>query len=288
MDEGLDDLKYSSEALAARFLLFQGLNEINVIVEDTNKEYIYETIFKRLLGEQFKISAIFAVGGKLKVKERYHEFGEITEGIRNFYIVDGDFDRYIYSDEMIDASCFIYLKTYNIENYFLDEDACVQFAKGRLKQMDKEVRAKINFNYWKNRIVQEASKLFLCYCFIKKYHPTIETVSRSSYLFIDIKTGFEQQNGAYQEYWQSVIELDTDAQNKIDKIDAIYQNVNGPDYFNLICGKFLLDSLYCYLRNIFGSKFNHNDFKWHLVNNFDISKLNYIKDAILQVRDSFD
>ena len=98
--------------------------------------------------------------------------------------------------------------------------------------------------------------------------------------------GFTQRTLAYnsnQEYWQSVIELDADAQNKIDKIDAIYQSVNGYDYFNLICGKFLLDSLCCYLRNIFGSTFNYYDFKWHLVNNFDISKLNYIKDAILQV-----
>ena len=32
MDKGLDDLTYSSEALAARILLFQGLNEKNLIV----------------------------------------------------------------------------------------------------------------------------------------------------------------------------------------------------------------------------------------------------------------
>lgn len=84
MDKGLDDLTYSSEALAARILLFQGLNEINLIVEDTDREYIYETIFKRMLGEQYNISTIFAVGGKLEVKARYYEFGNETDGINNF------------------------------------------------------------------------------------------------------------------------------------------------------------------------------------------------------------
>lgn len=89
MSDVLDDLMYSSEALAARFLLFQGLNDINLIVEDKDREYIYETIFKRMLGEQYHISAIFAAGGKPAVKDRYNEFRSETNGVKNFYIVDG-------------------------------------------------------------------------------------------------------------------------------------------------------------------------------------------------------
>lgn len=282
MNDESDDLLYSQEALATRFVLFQGLNEINLFVEDSNREHIYETIFKRMLGNQYNISAIFAVGGKPAVIERYKEFKSNTNGIKNYYIVDGDFDRYIYPDNMICDPCFIYLKTYNIENYFIDENACIQFAKGRLKCLDKEVKRKINFDYWKNRIVNEASKLFLCYCFLKKYHPTVETLSRSSYLFIDYKTGFEHDDDSYQKYWSSILEIDKNAQEKIDKLKHIYQNINGQDYFNLICGKFLLDSLCCYLRKILGSKYNFDDFEWHLVNHFDISKLDYVKHAILQ------
>lgn len=238
MDEEFDDLRYSSEALATRFLLFQGLNEINLVVEDTDREYIYETIFKRMLGEQYNISTIFAVGGKLEVKARYKEFGKETDGIKNFYIVDGDFDRYIDQENMVDDSCFIYLKTYNIENYFIDEDACLQFSKGYLRCLDVTVKAKVNFNVWKTRIIAESSKLFLCYCFVKKYHPEIKTLTRSNFLFLDSKTGFERVN-AYQKYWNNeIITLDQNAQDKIDEIDEIYKSVNGDDYFNLICGKF--------------------------------------------------
>lgn len=283
MNEGLDELLYSSEAQATRFLLYQGLNEINLIVEDANKEYIYETIFKRMLKNQYNISTIFAAGGKQAVKDRYNEFKNETNGIKNFYIVDGDFDRYIHQDDMIYDPCFIYLKTYNIENYFIDEKACAKFSKGHLKCLDEDVKTKINFNNWKTKIVSESAKLFLCYCFVQKYHPTIETLSRSSFLFLDNKTGFEKA-GAYQKYWYNeILPLDTNAQEKIDEIDKIYKSVNGNDYFNLICGKFLLDSLCVYLRSIFKETFNKEEFKWHLINHFDITKLDYIKDAISNV-----
>lgn len=282
MNEGLEDLEYSAEAQAARFILYQGLNEINLIVEDTDREYIYETIFKRMLGDKYNISTIFAAGGKPAVKDRYYEFGQKTNGIQNFYIVDGDFDRYIHQSDMISDPCFIYLKTYNIENYFLDKSACEQFAKGHLKCLDDVVIEKVSFNSWKERIVSESSKLFLCYCFIQKNHPGKETLSRSSFLFIDDKTGFER-TGAYQKYWNDeILGLDTYAQDKIVEIDETYKSINGNDYFNLICGKFLLDSLCAYLRSLFKTTFSKEEFKWHLINNFDISKLDYVKNAILQ------
>ena len=283
MNEGLDDLKYSSEGSAARFLLYQGLNEINLIVEDVGMQHVYETIFKHLLEDNYNIKTIFPMGGKPKVKEHFFEFGEETDGIKNFYIVDGDFDRYIHQEEMINDPCFIYLETYNIENYFLDENACIQFAKGRLKAMDDEVKSILDYQNWEQRIVSEASKLFLCYCFVEKYYPVKKTISRGSYSFIDQKTGFERKDGAYEQYWKNeILPLDANAQKKIDEIKNTYQSINGENYFNLICGKFLFDSLCCYIRKVIGSKINKEDFKWHLINHFDISKLDYVKNIILQ------
>lgn len=279
-----EDLLYSSEASASRYLFYQGLNDINIFVEDDGKEYEYETIFKRLLKDKYCITAIFSLGGKPKVKERFEEFGTESKQdnkIKNFYIVDGDFDRYIHSETMIDSPYFIYLHTYNIENYFLDENACIQFVKGRLKCFDGLAKNKINFINWKETIVGQASKLFLCYCFVQKYFPTNETLSRPYCLFIDQKTGFERTDGAYDQYWQYILSLDCDAENKINEIRNKYIEVNGDNYFNLICGKFLFVSLCCYLRSIIKSKFNNSDFRWHLVNHFDVTKLNYIKDTIL-------
>ena len=50
----IDELLYSSEATTTEYLFFSDFNSINIFVEDAGKEYEYETIFKRLLGNQYK------------------------------------------------------------------------------------------------------------------------------------------------------------------------------------------------------------------------------------------
>lgn len=276
-----DELMYSSEASATRSLFYQGLNDINLFVEDAGLEYEYETIFKRLLKDKYCITAIFALGGKTNVKQKYAEFGSSMGGIKNFYIVDGDFDRYIAPDEMINDQCFIYLRTYNIENYFVDQYACEQFAKSKLKCLDREVTVRVGFADWKERIVNEAKELFLYYCFIQKFNLGIPTLSRSEYLFIDQMNGFERADDSFEKFKNSVLEVVPDAEDKIVEIVTDYEAINGDDYSNFICGKFLLTSLYCHLRNIVNCKFRTEDFRWYLVNNFDISKLDYVKEALL-------
>lgn len=276
-----DELMYSSEASATRSLFYQGLNDINLFVEDAGLEYEYETIFKRLLKDKYCITAIFALGGKTNVKQKYAEFGSSMGGIKNFYIVDGDFDRYIAADEMINDQCFIYLRTYNIENYFVDQYACEQFAKSKLKCLDREVTVRVGFADWKERIVNEAKELFLYYCFIQKFNLGIPTLSRSEYLFIDQMNGFERADDSFEKFKNSVLEVVPDAEDKNVEIVTDYEAINGDDYSNFICGKFLLTSLYCHLRNIVNCKFRTEDFRWYLVNNFDISKLDYVKEALL-------
>lgn len=54
MENG-DDLKYTSEAIATEYMFFCDLNNVNIFVEDSNKEYIYETIFNRLIGKEYSI-----------------------------------------------------------------------------------------------------------------------------------------------------------------------------------------------------------------------------------------
>ena len=278
-----DELYYSSEALATRPLFYQELNDVNLFVEDVGLEYVYETIFKRLLKDKYRITAIFALGGKTNVKHKYTEVGSSINGVKNFYIVDGDFDRYIAPNKMINDECFIYLKTYNIENYFVDQYACEQFAKSKIKCLDREVTVRVGFADWKKRIVNEAKKLFLYYCLIQKFNLGIQTLSRSEYQFIDQKNGFERTDDSFEEFKNSVLNLFPDAEDKIIEIASAYEKINGDDYSNFICGKFLLKSLYCHLRNIANKKFSTDDFKWYLVNNFDISKLNYIKETITKL-----
>ena len=224
------------------------------------------------------------VGGKVELIKSFHEFGlnnNDNPKIKNVYIADGDFDRYIYEENMIDSPNFIYLETYNIENYFIDKKASEKFAKGQLKCSDNEVELKVDFDNWKNKIVEQASRLFFYYCYVKKEYPKEQNVSRSPYLFIDDKDGLEKA-GALETYQNFVFTLNDKAEEEVEKIrESFYEKCD--DAFNLICGKFLFESLYCHIRSVTKVKFRKDDFRWHLICNFDIKTLGYIKNRILTI-----
>lgn len=283
--EFTDDLTYSSDAQITNYFFYKDLNNINVFVEDAGKEYEYETIFKRLFGKKYKITKILGVGGKENLKASFHEFGTFNNDIpeiKNVFLADGDFDRYICPEDMINNSHFIYLQSYNIENYFIDKVTSEKFTKGKLQCSDKEIVEKIDFETWKTTIIQQAKKLFLVYCFIKKYHPTEASVSRSPYLFLDNFTGLERA-GCYESYWETILTLDAKAPDRIAEIETIYDNIYSDNGYNLICGKFLFESLYCHIRRITGKKFRKEDLRWDLVCNFNVTSLSYLKEKVLSI-----
>ena len=206
MEQINDELVFSEDALAVRPILYDMPNNFVLLVEDTNKEYEYEVIFKRLLGEKYRFTNVFGLGGKDAVKRYYNENGCGANGGKNFYLVDGDFDRYVRPEDMIDSPCFLYLNAYNIENYFIDENACIKYAQGIMHEMEAEVKNKVNFLMWKQEIVNQAKQLFLCYCYIQKYFPEIPNISRQYGEFLDSKTGFERTDPEYSPYLNIVLE----------------------------------------------------------------------------------
>ena len=279
----MQGLYYSLSSLYPRAIMLESSTKINVYVEDANKEYEYETILKRLLGEYYQyIGQIVGLGGKQLVKKFYRENGTTTKDRLNFYIVDGDFDRYIDKENMIIDDCFIYLKSYNIENYFIDEKACEEFAKGRLKCLDSEVHQRIKFAEWKNSLVDEIYPLFLYFSLSQQEHLGEPTLSQKPAKFVDFITGSRVRTDEIENYKEHISTLVVDAETKIAFIKEKYECVNGNEYFNLICGKFLLKCLYAYITPIIGD-FRHNDFRNHLIGSFDIKKLEYVRYVIINI-----
>lgn len=77
--------------------------------------------------------------------------------------------------------------------------------------------------------------------------PTEQNVSRSEYLFLNSETGFEKQNG-YETYYDYIVTKKSDIDLDIKDVGEIHDSLDGTDYFDFICGKFLLTSLFVYLR----------------------------------------
>ena len=326
------DLQYSDDALDVRADMIDTANsEIVVFVEDIDKEYFYEKIFDRLFENENVLLKPIGLGGKNKVISRFNENKEKEES-NYFYLVDGDFDRYI-GIELIKDDRFIYLEAYNIENYIIDENVVYNFLTGKLKKTKSEVRDLFDFNKWKQKIVDESKKLFLCYAFIlcylnniedsdiiidKRYNAkgnsflSIENVSRSALKFLNDKTGYEQA-GRFDEYHQEVIfrlciengyenssgieiikcdkliksysKVQHYYNSSIDSISEKYELINGTNYYNFICGKFLITSLKLCIKEVLkrqnlSTNFDERDFENQLSSYFDIDKLSYVKNKI--------
>lgn len=245
-----NELLYSQQALFNRADFYNGLNDINLFVEDADSQYLYETVFKRLLGEDYNVKTIFPCGGKPGVIQMYEERGRFLDGTKNVYIVDGDFDSFLFPDKMIVDRHFVYLKKYNIESCVINEGGLCDIIKCKLKCVDEQAKRLLRFDYWKNRIINESKDLFLCYCYIQKYDLSIPNVDRSHYKFLDSKTGFKKDDHALEEYMDCLLKLDSEAAERIAMLKKEYIDRFGSDFEAIICGKFLLSSLHDYLRTI--------------------------------------
>lgn len=94
MNDNIDGLQFSSEALSNRPLFLSHLNDINLFVEDVGKEYAYEEIFERLFENQIAVFSIFPLGGKSAVIGEHRKRKIVdSDGKLNIFIIDGDFDN---------------------------------------------------------------------------------------------------------------------------------------------------------------------------------------------------
>lgn len=295
-------LSYSKQSILTRFDINKSFYKFHIFVEDKNKEYMYETIIKQLLkndctDEEFEQIAYYGLGGKQAVIKAYQANKQITienSDIQSIYIVDGDFDRYIDNIKMIDSPNFIYLEAYNIENYLVDylvdnEKVCCSTVKGKLHLMDKEVKQIINFNNWKKSIVNQAVKLYFLYCAIRKAAIACNYVSDAKCNFLDDSTGFERDN-AYDDYYNEVKRdyFDIDLDKEISIIQEKYEKINGVNYYNLICGKFLFRSLCSYISAILRSRginknMLHDTLMWDMTKDININNFDSLKKRLLQL-----
>lgn len=275
------DLNYSQDALLNRTYLYDGLNSINLYVEDVDSEYLYETIFKRLLGEAYNVKSIFPCGGKQGVIDAFKERGRFTEGIKNVYVVDGDFDRVLFPDSMIVDSHFVYLDQYNIESCIINEEGLIHYVKSNLKCLDVKAHELLKYNEWRNRIIGEAKDLFFCFCYVQKYNLSYPNVSDNHYNYLDQKTGFLRQDNVIEKYCDKLKLNDPNVMTEIENIKENFKSRFYENYEMLICGKFLLSSLHSYMFTIIKRSLKKEDMLFHFAQTFDLNRLQTVKDVCI-------
>lgn len=275
------ELHYSENGLVNRLLFLSKSNEINIIVEDDGREYEYEQIFDRLFKGEITINHIFPMNGKPGVIKAFNNFGTQFQNKQVFYIVDGDFDL-IMNKKEINNPNFIYLNNYNIEDYYIDKKAILKFVSGKIKKTMSESETLVDFERWENDSFSKLIDLFICFMIIQKVDPTHKNVNENSeYFYLNPATGFFSQN--------IITNYIEDTKMRYSKYDELktqflsdFNTVLNSDPYRIICGKYLLAGLAQYLRIKASIKnIKYEDFKYFLINTFDIKKLDYVKEQIM-------
>ena len=272
------DLTYSKDALLSRVLFLASKTELNIFVEDADKEYEYEEIFERLLPKGIKINCIFPTGGKKELEVAFSLFGSNIDYGKCFFIADGDFDI-ILGKRMIVADNFIYLKRYNIESYFLHKNTILKYMRPKLKRTIKETAEIIQYDNWLNIVTPYFKKLFSLHCVVQKYHPETINVARGAEQFLD-KDGFPNEI-SYERYKDEISEFVSNIDVEINTMLASLEATYGSDSSNYVCGKCFISSLKSMLNSKIKKKMNCDELKAVLLSGFDITSLSYVKDKLI-------
>lgn len=272
-----DEFFYSQEALLNRVLFLSDLNDINIFVEDEYKEFEYENIFNRLFSEDLVVNNIFPMKGKPGVEKAFEIYGTNYEGIPAIYIVDGDFDI-IMDKKTIDHPNYIYLNKYNIESFYVDRGATIRFMAGKMKKRQKEIINIIAYDTWESDTYNKLEKLFLNYIVAQKAIPDEKNVGISPHKYIDSKGYISSIK--IDRYISELREKVTNYESLYDIYKQRFQECLEGDKSRLICGKYLIASLACYLRKRTKVTFKEDDFRYYLVGEFGIRKLGFLKRKI--------
>ena len=155
-------LRYSDQALSVRPAFYGPYNDVTVIVEDVDKEVFYTEVFNRLFEGNIRLVRVLGLGGKLQVLKRMDERGGESQGRREFYVVDGDFDELIGMPHP-NSAFFYRLHRYDIESYLVEETAICAIAQEQSPRLTlDEYRDSLRVGIWVSEVVEASAPLAAC------------------------------------------------------------------------------------------------------------------------------
>ena len=272
-------MNYSEEGLLTRVIFLASQNDLNIFVEDSNKEYEYEEIFERLFSRDLRINCIFPTGGKPFLEEAFTLFGMSCEYGKTFFIADGDFDEAMERD-MIVADNFVYLRRYNIESYLLHKEAIIRFMRPKLRKTLCETENLLKYDEWYTTVAPFFKKLFSLHFVVQKYCPEVENVKRGYARFLE-SNGLPKEE-EYDKYKAEISSFITELDEKLSDAIADLERVYGDDGVNFVCGKCYIGSLKLYLNTFVKKGLSDDDIKAVLISQFDVNELKYVSDKLFQ------
>lgn len=279
-----DCLEYSKEGLLNVDIFFD--NAINFYVEDSGKEYRYQTILEELF--DVKIETVFALGCKNNLKQKFRQLEQESNLNNSFFIADLDFD-YILKKDLINNEHFIYLEKYEIENYILEEKALIKFLKNQLCCLNSIAEKKLNYSVWFKEISEKLYELFILYLIVQYKSLNIDNTNQNANIYFDEEgnVNIKKIDEYYKQVDNLLKERGYNMNEMIKKMKKLVLEEYSNDFSKIIKGKYILIGIRKYLSNIIkketNKKQNVNDkhLEDFLYDFFDKKSLSFIKEKVI-------
>ena len=279
-----EELKYSDNGLLNKDIFFD--NDINFYIEDEEKEYRYENIFKELF-PNIKIETILGLGGKNNLKSKYIELKSKNMLKSNFFIADLDFD-FLLNKDIIENEHFIYLEKYEIENYIIDKNAIMRFLKNELCCREMEANKLIDYDVWIQETYNKLYNLFIYYFIVQKNNIEIRNTNENANSYFDDSGIVKMQLiDKYYEKLKEILNLrGKDIEEEIANAKELVSKQYGKEFSKLIRGKFIINGIRKHLSYVISQrqnkkkKVNEKNLIDYLFDWFDKNSLIFIRDKV--------
>jgi hypothetical protein len=160
--------------------LFDGMNELDVFVEDYGMEPFYLTLIRRI-APRLRLLRVIALGGCEAVKDaaRIHDF----ERRPALFLIDGDF-AWVRGESMPSIDGLFRLRAYCIENLLVCEVPFVRIVMEQLQIHEEEAVARVEWHSWIESL-SPLVKLFRSWAVLNYFRREVPTVDRGHGCVVD-------------------------------------------------------------------------------------------------------
>lgn len=229
------------------------------------------------------------VGGKPKVEEAYDIFEDEYNNEKCIYICDADYDL-ILNRPRINKPEFIYLKKYEIENYFIDKESMEKILVGKIQKSIREINKYFDFNKWYDEVINSWYELMIMYIITQKNELDIKNTSSTPYKYF-IKNSDLINEIMIQKYQKDLecklLESGLDYDTEKNEVELRINELNLVKD-DIVKGKYIMASAKNHIIKLMKklnkkSTIANDDFYNMLLNFFNINSLLFLKERIEDV-----
>ena len=278
----------SKDYLLAVDVFYDQFNDVNFYIEDSEQEELYFEILSKIFPGT-KLRKIFPLGGKKNVIDEAQLASRRKKRKKCVFIVDKDFDDLL--GKIVGIKNLFYLSHYCIENYFLEEEAIVNFV---VSQRPRLKRSTVKTTLQSSKVLRDAVKqlhpLFILFLVVqKKQLRNMENVGMPVERFFKDQVDSTIDDAKIELYKRAVLAKIAAGGNLIDLEKEVRraERIMLPGLRRLplgqhISGKYLAKIIYCKLGSTFGVRgISFDAYCYQLAHHCSFHSLSYLKKRVM-------